>query len=175
MSDSVQPHRRQPTRHPHPWDSPSKNTEVGCHCLQVAGGIKPSPPKSLGPYWEPIPLGPAGIMNCISNVLSVLRGVFHDSGFHNRATRSEPFFFSHYKAAGRTEGERSRPPHTHTWSQMNGFSPSYPTQVTATSFPQSQPRGFPEESLKELPQRVCFYEMLFYTLWNSMWIQVILS
>ena len=31
MSDSVQPHRRQPTRLPHPWDSPGKNTGVGCH------------------------------------------------------------------------------------------------------------------------------------------------
>ena len=28
MSDSVQPHRRQPTRLPHPWDSPSKNAVV---------------------------------------------------------------------------------------------------------------------------------------------------
>ena len=33
MSDSVWPHRRQPTRLPHPWDSPGKNTEVGCHFL----------------------------------------------------------------------------------------------------------------------------------------------
>ena len=33
MSDSVQPHRRQPTRLPHPWDSPGKNTGVGCHFL----------------------------------------------------------------------------------------------------------------------------------------------
>ena len=33
MSDSVRPHRRQPTRLAHPWDSPGKNTEVGCHCL----------------------------------------------------------------------------------------------------------------------------------------------
>ena len=31
MSDSVRPHRRQPTRLPHPWDSPGKNTGVGCH------------------------------------------------------------------------------------------------------------------------------------------------
>ena len=33
------PHRRQPTRLPDPWDSPSKNTGVGCHfllqCMQV--------------------------------------------------------------------------------------------------------------------------------------------
>ena len=31
MSDSVQPHRWQPTRLPHPWDSPGKNIGVGCH------------------------------------------------------------------------------------------------------------------------------------------------
>ena len=39
MSDSVRPHRRQPTRLPHPWDSLGKNTGVGCHfllqCLKV--------------------------------------------------------------------------------------------------------------------------------------------
>ena len=33
MSNSVQPHRRQPTRLPCPWDSPGKNTGVGCHFL----------------------------------------------------------------------------------------------------------------------------------------------
>ena len=33
MSDSVRPHRRQPTRLPHPWDSLGKNTGVGCHFL----------------------------------------------------------------------------------------------------------------------------------------------
>ena len=33
MSDSVRPHRWQPTRLCHPWDSPGKNTEMGCHCL----------------------------------------------------------------------------------------------------------------------------------------------
>ena len=26
MSNSVRPHRQQPTRLPHPWDSPGKNT-----------------------------------------------------------------------------------------------------------------------------------------------------
>ena len=39
MSDSVWPHRRQPTRFPRPWDSQGKNTGVGCHfllqCLKV--------------------------------------------------------------------------------------------------------------------------------------------
>ena len=33
VSNSVAPHRRQLTRLPHPWDSPGKNTGVGCHCL----------------------------------------------------------------------------------------------------------------------------------------------
>ena len=30
---TLQHHRRQPTRLPHPWDSPGKNPEVGCHFL----------------------------------------------------------------------------------------------------------------------------------------------
>ena len=30
---SMGPHRRQPTRLPRPWDSPGKNTGVGCHFL----------------------------------------------------------------------------------------------------------------------------------------------
>ena len=33
MSDSVRPQRWQPTRLPHPWDFPGKNTGVGCHFL----------------------------------------------------------------------------------------------------------------------------------------------
>ena len=33
VSNSVQPQRWQPTRLPRPWDSPGKNTGVGCHFL----------------------------------------------------------------------------------------------------------------------------------------------
>ena len=33
MSDSVRPHRWQPTRLLCPWDSPGKNTGLGCHFL----------------------------------------------------------------------------------------------------------------------------------------------
>ena len=33
VSDSVRPHTQQPTRLPCPWDSPVKNTGVGCHFL----------------------------------------------------------------------------------------------------------------------------------------------
>ena len=40
MSDSVRPHRRQPTRLPCPWDSPDKNTGVGCHFLLQCMKVK---------------------------------------------------------------------------------------------------------------------------------------
>ena len=40
MSDSVRPRRRQPTRLPHPWDSPGKNTGVGCHLLLQCVKVK---------------------------------------------------------------------------------------------------------------------------------------
>ena len=40
MSDSVQPHRRQPIRLPRPWDSPGKNTGVGCHFLLQCMKVK---------------------------------------------------------------------------------------------------------------------------------------
>ena len=39
MSNSVRPQIQQPTRFPRPWDSPGKNTGVGCHfplqCMKV--------------------------------------------------------------------------------------------------------------------------------------------
>ena len=40
MSDSVRPHRRQPTRLAHTWDSPGKNTGVGCHFLLQCMKVK---------------------------------------------------------------------------------------------------------------------------------------
>ena len=42
LCDSVRLHRQQPTRLCRPWDSPGKNTEVGCHfllqCMKVKSG-----------------------------------------------------------------------------------------------------------------------------------------
>ena len=44
MCDSVWPHRWQPTRLSRPWDSPGKNTGVGCHfllqCMKVKNKVK---------------------------------------------------------------------------------------------------------------------------------------
>ena len=52
---SLRPHRRQPTRLPHPWDSPGKNTGVGCHfllhCMKVKSEseVAQSQPHGLQP------------------------------------------------------------------------------------------------------------------------------
>ena len=40
VSDSVRPHRRQPNRPCRPWDSPGKNTGVGCHFLLQCMKVK---------------------------------------------------------------------------------------------------------------------------------------
>ena len=53
MSYSVWPHRRQPTRLPHPWDSPGKNTGVGCHfllqCMKVKSEVSQLRPTLSNP------------------------------------------------------------------------------------------------------------------------------
>ena len=73
--DSVRPHRQQPTRPHRPWDSPGKNTGVGCHfplqCVKVKSlscvPLFGSPwtaayqaPLSMGfsrqEYWSGVPL-----------------------------------------------------------------------------------------------------------------------
>ena len=80
MSDSVRPHKRQPTRLPRPRDSPGKNTGVGCHfllqcmkvksesedaqsCLTLSDPLDCSPPGSsvhgifqAKEYWSGVPL-----------------------------------------------------------------------------------------------------------------------
>ena len=81
MSNSVRPHRRQPTRIPRPWDSPGKNTGVNCHFLLQCVKVKSESevtqscptlstpwtaayqaPPSMGfsrqKYWSGVPLPP---------------------------------------------------------------------------------------------------------------------
>ena len=50
---TLRPHRLQPTRLLHPWDSPGKNTGVGCHfLLQCMKVESESEVMSLGKLWE---------------------------------------------------------------------------------------------------------------------------
>ena len=74
--DSVRPHRRQPTRLPCPWDSPGKNTGVGCHfllqlchlnCVRLFATLRTAAhqaPLSTGfsrqEYWSGLPCPPPG-------------------------------------------------------------------------------------------------------------------
>ena len=41
LCPTLRPHRRKPTRLPRPWDSPGRNSGVGCHfllqCMKVKG------------------------------------------------------------------------------------------------------------------------------------------
>ena len=67
--DSVRPHRWQPTRLPHPWDSPGKNTGMGCHFLLQCMTVKRG---SEAAQSCPILSGP---MNC-SLAGSSVHGIF---------------------------------------------------------------------------------------------------
>ena len=62
MSDSVRPHRRQPTRLLCPWDSPGKNTGVGCHfllqCMKVKSESKVA--QSCPTLSDPMDCSPPG-------------------------------------------------------------------------------------------------------------------
>ena len=62
MSDSVRPHRQQPTRLPRPWDSSGKNTGVGCHfllqCMKVKSESKVA--QSYPTLSDPVNCSPPG-------------------------------------------------------------------------------------------------------------------
>ena len=78
MSDSVQPHRWQPTRPLCPWDSPGKNTGVGCHFLLQ--GIFPtqgSNPGLLHCKQMLYPLSHQGSPLGISNFLEDISSLSH--------------------------------------------------------------------------------------------------
>ena len=62
VSDSVRPHRQQATRLPRPWDSPGKNTGVGCHfllqCVTVESEREVA--QSCPTLSDPVDCSPAG-------------------------------------------------------------------------------------------------------------------
>ena len=60
VSDSVRPHRWQPTRLPYPWDSPGKNTGVGCHFLLQCMKVKSEVAQSCPTLSDPMDCSPPG-------------------------------------------------------------------------------------------------------------------
>ena len=95
MSDSVRPHRWQPTRLPHPWDSPGKNTGAGCHfllqCMKVKSESEvaqscptqrphgPQPPRLLRPRDSPGESTGVG-RHCSTSALSCCLMTLKDTG-----------------------------------------------------------------------------------------------
>ena len=108
VSDSVWPQRWQPTRLPFPWDSPGKNSGVGCHfllqCMKVKcesevaqSCLTPSDPMDCSPqaspsmgfsrqeYWSGVPLpSPEWLriesQNCLSRCICVCVCVSKNTG-----------------------------------------------------------------------------------------------
>ena len=70
MSDSVRPHRWQPTKLPCPWDSSGKNTGVGCHFLLQRMKVKTESEvaQSCLTLRDPMDCSPPG---------SSVHGIFH--------------------------------------------------------------------------------------------------
>ena len=75
VSDSVRPHRQQPTRLPRPWDSPGKNTGVGCHFLLQRMKVKSESEaaQSCQTLLDPMDYSPPG---------SSVHGVFQARGLY---------------------------------------------------------------------------------------------
>ena len=85
MSNSVWPHRRQPTRLLCPWDSPGKNTGVGCHFLLQCMKVKSEVTQSCPTFSDLMDCSPPG---------SFIHGIFQArvlqwgaTAFSNTATR----------------------------------------------------------------------------------------
>ena len=115
MSNSVRSQRQQPTRLPHPWDSPDKNTGVGCHfvlqCMKVkakslsrvrllatpwtaAHQAPPSMGFSRREYWSGVPLpSPVG---CILQYFFNELFSSYSSLFFCASNPSSPNLFSYH-------------------------------------------------------------------------------
>ena len=112
VSDSVRPHRRQPTRLRRPWDSPGKNTGVGCHfllqCMKVKSESEVA--QSCPTRSDPMDCSPPG---------SVVHGIFQA-----RVLEWGAMAFSHEKKG--------------TWGGVGG---ARSNPVTPPPEPLGQPRG----------------------------------
>ena len=62
LSMLLRPPKQQPTRLPHPWDSPGKNTGVGCHFLLQGMKVKSESevPQSCPTLHDPMDRSPPG-------------------------------------------------------------------------------------------------------------------
>ena len=110
MSDSVRPHRRQPTRLPHPWDSPGKNSGVGCHFLLQCMKLKSESEVTQScPTQRPHRLQPTRLLrpwDFQARVLEWVAIAFSMSGNGSTLIHSHQFLIVPYERAG--IGDNSR-------------------------------------------------------------------
>ena len=85
----VQPHRWQPTRLLHPWDSPGKNTGVSCHFLLqgifLTQGLNPGLLSLLQRQMDSLPLSHLGTPSMLMHSVPI-------QGLHSLIT----FFYLNY-------------------------------------------------------------------------------
>ena len=123
MSDSVRPHRRQPTRFPHPWDSPSKDTGVGCHfllqCMKVKSesGVTQSYPTLSNPLHCSPPgssvhgIFQARVLECTGHLIALQREEIHlPPPEHRHKFPNQETLISHW----------SNPTHREQTTQLRG-------------------------------------------------------
>ena len=65
LCQTLRPHRQQPTRLLHPWDSPGKNTGIGCHfflqCMKVKSETEVA--QSCPTLRDPMGCNPPGFLS----------------------------------------------------------------------------------------------------------------
>ena len=114
MSNSVRPLRRQPTRLTRPWDSPGKNTGVGCHFLLQCEKVKSlshvrllvtpwtaayQAPPSMGfsrqEYWSGVPLPSPPLSNSKYNFISILKEISPEYSLKGLMLKLKLQYFGH--------------------------------------------------------------------------------
>ena len=104
MSDSVRPHRWQPTRLRRPWDSPGKNTGVACRFLPWLPFLLWLPFPSF--FWDPYNLN-LDAFDIVPEVSETILSSFHSFNFillfrsyfhHFIFQLTDSFFYFKYSA-----------------------------------------------------------------------------
>ena len=158
MSDSVWPHRRQPTRLLCPWDSPGKNTGVGCHfllqCVKVKVKVKslsrvrlfatpwtaayqasPSMGFSRQEYWSGVPLT-SPIMLALPNYKTV-KNQFSSVTQLCPTLRPHGLQYARLPYPSPTPGACSNSCPSHQWCHPTMLSSVIPFSSCLQSFPAS--------------------------------------
>ena len=114
--DSVRPHGRQPTRLPHPWNSPGKNTGAGCHfllqCMKVKSEIAQLCPTLSDPMLEWIAMSSSRESSQLRDQTNLSYLLHWQAGSLSLASPGKPIYLSKWHPTpvllpGKSHGQRS--------------------------------------------------------------------